>query len=102
MIEITTTERGRRVYGDAMTDTCGSTFRVQESPARTPHVFVRVDSRGAELGEGLGIATLHLNEEQARALIERLERWLEEIPLAWELPCPLLAEGEDPAGERGE
>lgn len=85
-VAVEVTERGFHRYGNPITCTYGSTIKVYESSsAEGPHCWLRVqvDPRvltRQEYGEG----TAHLNEEQARALIARLQFWLDEIPTRWE------------------
>ena len=85
-LEIQVTNRGFHEYGQPVICTYGSEIRVYESSAASgPHVWLKVKCADVSLhhqppGEG----TAHLNEEQARAVIERLQAWLDEIPTRWE------------------
>ena len=87
-IEITETSRGFHIYGEPVVCTYGSEIRVYESSAGdVPHVWLSVKCDGVSLHdqpEGEGAA--HLNENQARSLIARLQAWVDEIPSRWESP----------------
>ncbi|AVP67345.1 hypothetical protein [Prescottella equi] len=78
-IEITTTPRGFHRYGTPVATTYGHTVDVYESSAASgPHVWLAVES-----GETTSPGHVHLNEEQARAVVARLQAWLDEIPARW-------------------
>lgn len=86
-IEITeiteTNDRGFHRYGEPLVCDYGNTATVYESSsAEAPHVWLNISSTG-QIKPRMGTAALHLNEEQARALIARLNAWLEEIPERW-------------------
>lgn len=85
-IDITENARGFHVYGEPVICTYGSTIRVYESSAASgPHVWLNVLCDGNILRhQPSGEGTAHLNEEQARALVARLQAWLDEIPSRWE------------------
>ncbi|NKR75829.1 hypothetical protein GS492_25135 [Rhodococcus hoagii] len=78
-IPITTTPRGFHVYGDDVVTTYGHKVSVYESSAaESPHVWLAV-----EPGETASLGHAHLNEEQARAVVARLQAWLDAIPARW-------------------
>lgn len=85
-IEITENQRGFHQYGEPVVCTYGSTIRVYESSAAMgPHVWLNVKCDGVSLhDQPEGEGTAHLNEEQARELIARLQAWVDEIPERWE------------------
>lgn len=88
-IEITeTSNRGFHQYGEPFLCTYGTRLRVYESSsAEAPHVWLNMKADLRVLrDEGRGEATAHLNEEQARALVARLQAWLDEIPERWGAP----------------
>ena len=78
-------DRGFHGYGKPFRDTYGSEIEVYESSAAEgPHVWLKVDaSRWITSPEDFAVGTAHLNEDQARALVERLQAWLDEIPSRW-------------------
>lgn len=84
-VTITTTQRGFHRYGEPVICTYGTKVEVYESSsAEGPHVWLNLECdmenlRSQKAGEG----TAHLNEEQARAVIARLQTWLDEIPSRW-------------------
>lgn len=84
-IKITSSERGFHDYGESVVDSYGTTFYVRESSSASgPHVWVFVEENlmiftRAEAGK----ASLHLDKDQAQALITRLQAWLNEIPERW-------------------
>lgn len=85
-VQITTTsDRGFHQYGEPFCCTYRTRLRVYESSsAEAPHVWLHMQSDLTVLrDEQRGEATAHLNEEQARALIARLQSWLDEIPARW-------------------
>jgi hypothetical protein len=79
-------DRGFHQYGVPVVCTYGSQVEVYESSsAEGPHVWIKVQVDPRVLTRqpyGEGVA--HLNEEQARAVIARLQAWLDEIPSRWE------------------
>lgn len=86
-VSVTTNIRGFHIYGEPVVCTYGSEVSVYESSAADgPHVWLKVKCDGEILHhqpEGEGVS--HLNEEQARAVIARLQAWVDEIPERWEL-----------------
>lgn len=78
-------DRGFHGYGKPVFCTYNTRIEVYESSAASgPHVWLnlRVDPtslRDQPSGEG----TAHLNESQTRALVARLQTWLDEIPRRW-------------------
>jgi hypothetical protein len=98
-IQITdTNDRGFHQYGEPLICTYGNTARVVESSAASgPHVWLFAETPPtSRLRRDLapGECSLHLNEEQARGLIARLQAWVDEIPERWDLS---EREGEDGA-----
>jgi len=85
-VRITETARGFHNYGRPVKCSYGCTATVRESSsAEGPHVWIFVDET-TSLGltkHDPGKASLHLNEKQARALIDRLQTWVDEIPSRW-------------------
>lgn len=87
-MKITKTNRGFHKYGTPVRCTYGSTVRVYESSAATgPRVWLNIVCdptvlRDQPAGEG----TAHLNQKQARAIVARLQAWLDEIPVRWGKP----------------
>ena len=80
-IEITATSRGFHEYGKEVTCTYGNSVQVYESSsAMGPRVWLRVVDK---LGDKVDDACAHLNEEQAREVIARLQAWVDEIPSRW-------------------
>jgi hypothetical protein len=76
-------DRGFHGYGEPFKDGYGTVLDVYESSsAEGPHVWLKVDGRAWDHAAG-PIGTAHLNEEQARALVARLQTWLHEIPSRW-------------------
>lgn len=78
-------DRGFHGYGKPLHCTYKSKIEVYESSAANgPHVWlsVRVDPAVLDMQE-YGEGTAHLNERQARALIDRLQAWVDEIPKRW-------------------
>lgn len=84
-IEIAKTNRGFHIYGEPVVCTYGSEIRVYESSAATgPRVWLSVKCDGISLhDQPEGEGTAHLDENQARALIARLQAWVDEIPSRW-------------------
>jgi len=81
-------DRGFHDYGRAFPDSYGGVISVYESSAASgPHVWLNIDASTwfqPRPGECKPHNTsAHLNPKQARALIERLETWLDEIPKRW-------------------
>ncbi len=77
-------DRGFHGYGEPMKDTYGSLLEVYESSAAGgPHVWVKVDASAWDRSGEPARATAHLNVEQARALIARVQAFLDEIPSRW-------------------
>ena len=78
-------DRGFHGYGKPMHCTYNSEIEVYESSsANGPHVWLKVTVDPKILhttarGEG----TAHLNQKQAKALIDRLQTWVDEIPSRW-------------------
>lgn len=80
MVEITKTNRGFHIYGDPFKDSYGADISVLESSsAEGPHVWVSVKGGGINNNDG----SAHLNEDQAKELIARLQTWINEIPSRW-------------------
>jgi hypothetical protein len=77
-------DRGFHGYGEPFKCTYGTEVEVYESSAAiNPHVWLKLTQGGSlHFEDGEGVA--HLDEEQARALIARLQAWLDEIPSRWE------------------
>jgi hypothetical protein len=86
-IEVAVYERGDRGfhgYGEPFKDTYGSVLEVYESSAAGgPHVWLKVNTSAWDTTPEHAEAIAHLNPEQARALIARLQTWLHEIPSRW-------------------
>ncbi len=88
---LTRGDRGLHGYGPPMRCSYGSVIEVYESSsAEGPHVWLKVDASGWLTRErshrnpgDFAVGTAHLNEEQARALIDSLQTWLDEIPARW-------------------
>jgi hypothetical protein len=82
-------DRNFHGYGrEALRCTYNSEIRVYESSAASgPHVWlnIRCDPRVLR-DQPPGEGTAHLNEEQARDLVDRLQTWLDEIPSRWARP----------------
>lgn len=79
-------DRGFHTYGEApLRCTYGTSIRVYESSsAEGPHVWLLAQQDSAILKSGnAGEAHAHLNEEQARELVARVQAWLDEIPERW-------------------
>jgi hypothetical protein len=78
-------DRGFHGYGEPFRDSYGAELNVYESSsAEGPHVWLKVACDPMVLrDQPPGVGTAHLNEEQARALIARLQTWLDEIPSRW-------------------
>jgi hypothetical protein len=77
-------DRGFHQYGETQVCSYGSHIDVYESSAASgPHVWIKINERAWCTRPELGEATAHLNPEQARLLIERLQVWLKEIPDRW-------------------
>lgn len=75
-------DRGFHGYGKPFMDANGGRIEVYESSsAGGPHVWVEVDARA--WGASTELVSAHLNAEQARALVSRLQTWLDEIPARW-------------------
>lgn len=76
-VEVTETPRGFHVYGDPVTNERGHTVQVHESSnAMGPHVWLGVESATERMD-------IELDEDGARALVARLQTWLDEIPTRW-------------------
>lgn len=81
-------DRGFHGYGEPFTDSYGAEIEVYESSsAEAPHVWLNIvgptgDGR-SNASNPPGTATAHLSEDEARALIARLQTWLDEIPTRW-------------------
>lgn len=90
-------DRGFHQYGDPIVCTYGSRIEVYESSiADGPHCWIQIFCDPRMLPNqpsGRGVA--HLNEEQARGLIARLQAWLDEIPSRWNF------DAEDKAAREG-
>ncbi len=70
-------DRGFHGYGRPFRDSYGSEIEVYESSSGR-HVWLKVDPRSWDRNIGAGEACAHLDERQAREVIARLERWLED------------------------
>lgn len=85
-IPITANERGFHQYGDDVATTYGEKVAVYESSAaKGPHCWLRIFDDGRSQvrhHQGASIAA-HLNVEQATAIRDRLDAWLNEIPTRW-------------------
>ena len=82
-------DRGFHGYGEKpLLCTYRTTIEVYESSAASgPHVWLKLTCDPRVLSQQpYGEGTAHLNEEQTRELIERLQTWLDEIPSRWEQP----------------
>lgn len=76
-MRITKDCRGFREYG-TVTCSYGTTLRVKESSsAEGPHVWLFVSSDPRRLREPEGEASAHLTRRQAKALVARLQAWLD-------------------------
>lgn len=76
-------DRGFHGYGREFNDAYGSRINVYESSsAESPHVWVNVNNGQWKRDPGFD-ASAHLNPAQAKALIARLQTWLDEIPKRW-------------------
>ncbi len=78
-------DRGFHGYGKPMRCTYRTEIEVYESSSASgPHVWLNVKCDPAVLSkQEPGEGTAHLNEKQARALIDRLQTWVDEIPKRW-------------------
>lgn len=75
--------RGFHQYGQPFRCSYGTEIEVYESSAaRGPHCWLNL-TQGPHLTFRSGNGTAHLNAEQARALVARLQAWLDEIPKRW-------------------
>ncbi len=75
-------DRGFYEYGD-VTDDRGTTATVKESSAADgPYCWVFIKEAGAYRPKP-GKSSLHVNESQARELVEALTKWLDQIPSRW-------------------
>lgn len=85
-IPITANERGFHRYGDDVATTYGEKVAVYESSAaKGPHCWLRIfDDGNSQVThhKGESIAA-HLNVEQATAIRDRIDAWLNEIPTRW-------------------
>lgn len=85
-VQITANARGFHQYGDPVTTTYGEKVDVYESSAaRGPHCWLRIFDDGKSQvtpHHGLSIAA-HLTADQATAVRDRLDAWLNEIPTRW-------------------
>lgn len=86
---LTRGDRGLQAYGEPFRDAYGAELEVYESSsAESPHVWMKVvgatEPGQANHGNAPGTAFAHMNEEQARALVARLQTWLDEIPSRWD------------------
>ena len=82
--------RGFHQYGRPVVCTYGSKVEVYESSAASgPHVWLSIDAaawhevRDHVSSSKPAQATAHLNAKQARAVIARLQAWVDEIPSRW-------------------
>lgn len=84
-MKITKTQRGFHKYGSAVRCTYGTTIRVYESSAASgPHVWLNLVVDPNQLkDQPSGEGTAHLNKRQARAVVARLQAWIDEIPSRW-------------------
>lgn len=84
-VEVTENCRGFHIYGDTVVCTYGTRVRVYESSSASgPHVWLNLLCDPEMLTkQAAGEGTAHLNEEQARALVARLQAWIDEIPTRW-------------------
>lgn len=79
--------RGFHGYGPPFADTYGDMVEVYESSsAEGPHVWLSLE--GMPIGHPPHdrprvTLAVHLDEARARALIDRLQTWLDEIPSRW-------------------
>ena len=83
-------DRGFHGYGrEPLRCTYDSEIRVYESSvASDPHVWLNIVCNPRVLrDQPPGEGTAHLNEQQARDLIDRLQTWLDEIPTRWARPA---------------
>lgn len=82
---VTRGDRGFHGYGGSVVCTYGTTVMVYESSsALGPHVWLNVKVDPLRLtDQPAGEGAAHLNEEQARALVARLQTWIDEIPKRW-------------------
>jgi hypothetical protein len=81
-------DRGFHGYGEPMRCSYGTEVKVFESSdAESPHVWLDLDAsswiKERYSRESFANAAAHLNEAQARALIARLQTWIDEIPARW-------------------
>lgn len=82
-IPITSNSRGFHVYGDRVSTDYGAEVRVYESSAASgPHVWMSVTPGSVQPGKD-GVVTAHMDVNQTRAVIARLQAWLDEIPTRW-------------------
>ena len=84
-VEITErSDRGFHQYGSAVVDSYrGEVSVFESSSAEGPHVWLSVTDATWNKRPTPGQASAHLNEEQARAVIARLQAWLGEIHERW-------------------
>ena len=76
-------DRGFHGYGRPLRDSNGGEVEVYESSAASgPHVWLNIDSRRWDRGATGGVSA-HLDQKQARAVIARLQAWLDEVPTRW-------------------
>lgn len=81
-IEITSNQRGFHQYGEPVQTSYGDSVSVYESSAASgPHCWLRINP--AEYQRGNDDMCAHLNVEQATAIRDRLNAWLDEIPARW-------------------
>jgi len=76
-------DRGFHGYGRPLKDSNGGEIEVYESSLATgPRVWLKIDSRSWDR-DMTQAATAHLDQKQARAVIARLQAWLDEVPTRW-------------------
>lgn len=79
----TSNGRGFHVYGDPVSTDYGAKIRVYESSAASgPHVWMSVTPGSVQPDKGGSVAA-HMDATQTRAVIARLQAWLDEIPTRW-------------------
>lgn len=81
----TTNERGFYKYGETQQCTYNTEIDVYESSsAEGPHVWLALEQDSNIFPHArAGKAHAHLNEEQARVLISRLQAFVDDIPSRW-------------------